>query len=345
MAVSLPKLRGAFALAFLFDGQDNLLIGARQGAPLAVGYGQGDNAGTMYLGSDALALAPFTDTLTYLEEGDWVVLTHDKAVFFDAGHLPVERKRLKTMASAFLVDKGNHRHFMAKEIHEQPEVVARTLAHYLDMSAGRVALPFALPVDPAATRQAHHHRLRHRLHGRADLEILVREVRAAAGLDRGRLGVPLRRGADGERAASASSCRNRARPPTRWPRCAIARRRGKSCCRSSTSPPRPWRARAMSSPRRKAGPEIGVASTKAFTCQLAVLACLAPWRSAGRAACSPRPTSARLVGELIAVPGLMAEAMKREPDHRAPRPASSPACATCSTSAAALRIRWRWKAR
>ncbi len=148
VAASLPRLRGAFALAFLFDGETNLLIGARQGAPLAVGYGQGDNAGTMYLGSDALALAPFTDTLTYLEEGDWVVLTHDKAVFFDASHLAVERRRLKTMASAFLVDKGNYRHFMAKEIHEQPEVVARTLAHYLDMSAGRVALPFALPVDP-----------------------------------------------------------------------------------------------------------------------------------------------------------------------------------------------------
>ena len=98
----------------------------------------------------ALALAPFTDTLTYLEEGDWVVLLHDKAVFFDASHLPVERKRLKT----FLVDKGNHRHFMAKEIHEQPEVVARTLAHHLDMSAGRVALPFEPAARSPNTRQA-----------------------------------------------------------------------------------------------------------------------------------------------------------------------------------------------
>ena len=149
VAVSLPKLRGAFALAFLFDRQENLLIGARQGAPLCVGYGQGDARGTMYLGSDALALAPFTDTLTYLEEGDWVVLTHDKALFFDIGNQPVERRKLKTMASAFLVDKGNHRHFMAKEIHEQPEVVGRTLAHYLDMSGGKVALPFELPVDVA----------------------------------------------------------------------------------------------------------------------------------------------------------------------------------------------------
>ena len=118
VAVSLPRLKGAFALAFLFDGQENLLIGARQGAPLAVGYGQGDEAGTMYLGSDALALAPFTDTLTYLEEGDWVVLTHDKAVFFDADR-NVARPRLKSLASAYTIDKGNYRHFMAKEIHEQ----------------------------------------------------------------------------------------------------------------------------------------------------------------------------------------------------------------------------------
>ena len=103
----------------------------------------------MYLGSDALALAPFTDSITYLEEGDWVVLARDKAVFFDQANSQVERRRLKTMASAFLVDKGNHRHFMAKEIHEQPEVVGRTLAHYLDMSAARVALPFELRLLPS----------------------------------------------------------------------------------------------------------------------------------------------------------------------------------------------------
>jgi hypothetical protein len=165
VAVSLPRLRGAFALAFLFDEQSNLLIGARQGAPLAVGYGQGDQAGTMYLGSDALALAPFTDTLTYLEEGDWVVLTHDKAMFFDQSHLPVERKRLKTMASAFLVDK----------------YVGRP---------GRSAFHFAGGRD--GHRQADDHRLRDRLYGRSDLEILVRAVRPPAGHDRGGVGIPLR---------------------------------------------------------------------------------------------------------------------------------------------------------
>jgi glutamine---fructose-6-phosphate transaminase (isomerizing) len=143
VASALPRLRGAFALAFLFEGEDDLLIGARQGAPLAVGYGDGE----IYLGSDALALAPFTDSITYLEDGDWVILTRKGAEFRDVTGQQVHRARQKSNASAFLIDKGNHRHFMAKEIHEQPEVVGRTLAHYLDMSSGAVRLPFELPFD------------------------------------------------------------------------------------------------------------------------------------------------------------------------------------------------------
>ena len=144
VAAALPRLKGAFALAFLFDGHEDLLIGARRGAPLAIGFGQDE----MYLGSDALALAPFTDEIAYLEEGDWAVLTRRGAQVFDETNRPVQRQRQKSAASAFLVDKGNFRHFMAKEIHEQPEVVGRTLAHYLDLSAGRVVLPFDLPFDP-----------------------------------------------------------------------------------------------------------------------------------------------------------------------------------------------------
>src|SRR5436190_801458 len=140
---ALPKLRGAFALAFLFSGKEDLLIGARKGSPLAVGYGDGE----MYLGSDAIALAPFTDTISYLEDGDWAVLTRKSVEVHDAQNRVVQRPVLKSTASAFLVDKGNHRHFMAKEIHEQPEVVAHTLAHYLDMSAERIALPAKLPFD------------------------------------------------------------------------------------------------------------------------------------------------------------------------------------------------------
>src|SRR5688500_3483816 len=131
VGATLKQLRGAFALAFLFDGEDNLLIGARKGSPLAVGHGSGE----MYLGSDAIALAPFTDKITYLEEGDWAVVTRAGVEIFDEQGRTVERAVLKSDASAMMVDKGNHKHFMAKEIHEQPEVVGHTLAHYIDMNA------------------------------------------------------------------------------------------------------------------------------------------------------------------------------------------------------------------
>src|SRR5438445_547409 len=143
VAAALPRLRGAFALAFLFAGEDDLLVGARKGSPLAVGYGDGE----MYLGSDAIALAPFTDSISYLDDGDWVVVRRDGAQVHDAAGRVVSRAVQKSNASALLVDKGNHRHFMAKEIHEQPEVVGHTLAHYIDMAAGRIALPSRLGFD------------------------------------------------------------------------------------------------------------------------------------------------------------------------------------------------------
>src|SRR5690606_5134258 len=133
---------GAFALAIMFRGDDNLLIGARNGPPLAVGHGEGE----MYLGSDAIALAPFTDSITYLEDGDWVVVRRNEMQIFDASGQPVERQRQKSIGTSFLVDKGNHRHFMEKEIHEQPEVISHTLAHYLDFAEGR-AKTFDLPFD------------------------------------------------------------------------------------------------------------------------------------------------------------------------------------------------------
>ena len=140
---ALPRLRGAFALAFLFSGEDDLLIGARRGSPLAVGFGDG----AMYVGSDAIALAPFTDIVSYLEDGDWVVVNRKGAEIHDADGKVVSRTQLKSQASVMLIDKGNHRHFMAKEIFEQPEVVGHTLANYIDMAAGRVALPMQLPFD------------------------------------------------------------------------------------------------------------------------------------------------------------------------------------------------------
>src|ERR1700691_542323 len=140
---ALPRLRGAFALAFLFAGEDNLLIGARRGSPLAIGFGDG----AMFVGSDAIALAPFTDMVSYLEDGDWVVITRSGAEIHDAQGDVVQRAVLKSQASVMLIDKGNHRHFMAKEINEQPEVVGHTLANYIDMAAERVVLPMTLPFD------------------------------------------------------------------------------------------------------------------------------------------------------------------------------------------------------
>ena len=140
---ALARLRGAFALVYLFEGHDDLLIGARRGAPLAIGYGEGE----MFLGSDALALAPFTNRVAYLEEGDWALVTRAGAEVHDAAGKVVQRRIQVSPAGSLLAEKGNYRHFMAKEIHEQPEVVGHTLAHYVDMASMRLK-PFDWPVDP-----------------------------------------------------------------------------------------------------------------------------------------------------------------------------------------------------
>jgi len=143
VARTLKRLRGAFALAFMFKGHDRLLIAARHGAPLAIGYGETE----MYLGSDAMALAPFTSRLSYLLDGDWAVITPKGVVIRDGSDAIVRRETLVSQASALMVDKGNHRHFMAKEIYEQPETISHTLSHYVDMGAEKVALREALPFD------------------------------------------------------------------------------------------------------------------------------------------------------------------------------------------------------
>lgn len=130
----LPLLQGAFALAFLFEGDEETLIGARQGPPLAIGYGDGE----MFLGSDAIALSPFTDTIAYLEDGDWAVLTRKGVTVYDENNVEVERAIQKSQTATMLVSKGNHRHFMQKEMFEQPEVISHTLANYLDFTTGKV---------------------------------------------------------------------------------------------------------------------------------------------------------------------------------------------------------------
>ncbi|MFQ3595981.1 MAG: isomerizing glutamine--fructose-6-phosphate transaminase, partial [Sphingomonadaceae bacterium] len=133
----LPLLQGAFALVLLFRSDPDLLIGARLGAPLTIGFGDGE----MYLGSDALALSDLTQDIAYLEEGDWVVLRRSGATIFDRDNRPASRPRVRSGLTGGLVEKGNYRHFMLKEIHEQPLVVAQTLQSYLKPLEGRVALP------------------------------------------------------------------------------------------------------------------------------------------------------------------------------------------------------------
>ncbi|MCF8708839.1 glutamine--fructose-6-phosphate transaminase (isomerizing) [Rhizorhapis sp. SPR117] len=133
----LPRLQGAFALAIMFRAWPDLLIGARLGAPLVVGYGDGEN----YIGSDALALAPLTQKIAYLEEGDWAVITRESIEIFDLNNHPVERPVTSSGVSGAMIDKGNYRHFMLKEIFEQPVVVAQTLRSYLRPLENQVALP------------------------------------------------------------------------------------------------------------------------------------------------------------------------------------------------------------
>lgn len=130
MEATLKRLEGAYALAVLFEGHDNMILCARSGPPLAVGHGDGE----MYIGSDSIALASFTDDITYLEDGDWAMITHTDVEIHDVNGDIVQRKRQKSQGSAMIADKGNYRHFMLKEIHEQPEVMSRTIHHYLDMA-------------------------------------------------------------------------------------------------------------------------------------------------------------------------------------------------------------------
>jgi glucosamine--fructose-6-phosphate aminotransferase (isomerizing) len=123
----------------MFEDQPDMILGARSGPPLAVGHGEGE----MFLGSDAIALAPFTDEITYLDDGDWAVITRDASKSMIHSGTLVERSKPEVAGAAYVVDKGNHRHFMEKEIHEQPEVVSHTLSHYIDFAEGRVRLDSA----------------------------------------------------------------------------------------------------------------------------------------------------------------------------------------------------------
>jgi glucosamine--fructose-6-phosphate aminotransferase (isomerizing) len=304
---ALPRLRGAFALAFLFAGEEDLLIGARKGSPLAVGYGDGE----MFLGSDAIALAPFTDTISYLEDGDWALVTRKGVEVHDAKGGTVERAVLKSNASAFLVDKGNHRHFMAKEIHEQPEVVGHTLANYLDMGNERVSLPMQLPFDfrkiervaISACGTAYYAGLVAKYwferFARLPVEIdVASEFRyREAPFSPGNLAVFVSQ--SGETADTLATLRYA--------------KEQKQHVLSIVNVPTSTIARESDVVMPTlAGPEIGVASTKAFTCQLAALLCLTIAAGRIRGVLS-EADERNLVRAIIEVPRHLSEALRLEP--------------------------------
>jgi glucosamine--fructose-6-phosphate aminotransferase (isomerizing) len=304
---SLPQLRGAFALAFLFRGHNDLMIGARKGSPLAIGHGDGE----MYLGSDAIALAPFTDTISYLEDGDWVVLSREVGVIYDAKGAMVNREVLKSGASSFLVDKANYRHFMAKEIHEQPEVVGHTLARYVDMATERVSLPLKLPFDfkdiqrisivacGTASYAGFIAKYWFERLARVPVELdVASEFRyREAPLRKGDLAIFISQ--SGETADTLAALRYAKAEGVHT--LSVVNVAGSTIARESeTVLP------------TLAGPEIGVASTKAFTCQLMVLAAIAVAAGAARGELSEADET-KLVHGLVEIPRLMAAALATEP--------------------------------
>jgi glucosamine--fructose-6-phosphate aminotransferase (isomerizing) len=292
---ALKRLEGAFALAIIFAGEDNLMMAARLGSPLVVGHGDGQ----MFLGSDAIALAPFTDTVTYLEEGDFAVLRIDGVTIFDSDGNAVERSAIKSQANALLVDKGKHRHFMAKEIHEQPEVISHTLAHYLEMAEGRVRLPeigidlAAIPrVTISACGTAYYAGLVAKYwierFARVPVEIdIASELRyREAPLPPGGLAIFVSQsGETADTLATLRYCKANGQHIA-----SVVNVRTSTIARESD----------VVLPTL-AGPEIGVASTKAFTCQLTALACFALAMGRARGTID-EDTERVLVKELMEVP-------------------------------------------
>ena len=291
----LTQLEGAFALAIIFAGHDDLMIGARRGSPLAIGYGEKE----MYLGSDAIALAPFTDRVAYLEDGDWVRLSRSSATIIDERGQEVERTINNSTASAMLVDKGNHRHFMAKEIHQQPEVIGHTLGHYVDLATNKVQIPDfdidfkTLPrLTISACGTAYYAGLVAKYwfekYARLPVEIdVASEMRyREAPMEPGGLALFISQsGETADTLAVLRYCRAQKQHVA-----AVVNVTESTIARESDA-----------TVPTLAGPEIGVASTKAFTCQLTVLACLAIKAGVERGHIS-NEQEVELVSQLVEVP-------------------------------------------
>ncbi|WBH16849.1 glutamine--fructose-6-phosphate transaminase (isomerizing) [Sphingomonas radiodurans] len=311
LANVLPKLHGAFALGVMVRTHPDLLLGARLGAPLTVGYGEGEN----FLGSDALALAPLTQRIAYLEEGDWVAITRDEVEIYDRENQRVERPIVNSGASGQLIDKGNHRHFMQKEIYEQPVVVAQTLRSYLRPLEAKVALPDM----------------------EFDLSTVERVVIVACGTASyvGMIGKYWIEGLARIPVEVDVASEYRYRDPVLLPNTLgmVISQSGETA--DTLAALRHMKAAGVttggiinvptSSMAREvdlllpthAGPEIGVASTKAFTCQLAVMAALATnlARAKGRLA-----DEAEIVQHLQEVPEAMSEALAHDAEIEAMAP-------------------------
>ena len=309
---TLSRLDGAFALAFLFEGEDDLMIGARKGSPLAVGYGNGE----MYLGSDAIALSPMTDRITYLEEGDWVVLTRTTVQIFDEQGRSVNRAVSRIQLDQTSVDKAGHRHFMAKEIAEQPSILRASLAFHTaasgddDTGPRRLALPESIDFTQCdrVTMVAcgtGHYATQVAKYWFEQLAGIPAEIDIASEF-RYRSPVLSERGVaifvsqSGETADTLAALRHVTDKVAQTigvinvPTSSIARE-------TDIAVP------------ILAGPEISVASTKGFTAQLLVLLLLALKAGQDRGHLTPAQVSEHLQ-TLRGLPPLMAQAMDHEPE-------------------------------
>lgn len=302
---ALPQLRGAFALAIAFRSRPDMLIGARLGSPLVVGYGDGET----YLGSDALALAPLTQRITYLEEGDWVIVTRDGAAIFDKDNQPVERAIVASGASAVAIEKGSYRHFMQKEIFEQPTVVAQTLKSYVRQVDQSVALPqidFDLSSINRVTIVACGTSFYAGMVAKYWFEQFARlpvDIDVASEfryrdpvLEPG--GLALFISQSGETADTLAALRH----------CKAA---GQTIAVVVNVPTSSMAREADLLLPTHAGPEIGVASTKAFTCQLAVLAALAAHLAVKRGRMD-RDEEREVVAHLIETPAALNAALAHD---------------------------------
>ena len=307
VAAILPRLQGAFAMAFLFRDHPDLVIGARMGAPLTVGYGKGEN----YLGSDAIAVAPWTQRIAYLEEGDWAVVRRDGIHIFDRDNAPVEREIVESGATSTPVEKGNYGHYMQKEIFEQPIVVAQTLQSYIRPFEGEVALPdisFDLAAIDRITIVACGTSYYAGLVAKYWIEQFARvpvDIDVASEfryrnpvLEPG--GLALFVSQSGETADTLAALRH-------------ARAEQQRIAVVVNVPTSSMAREADLLLPTHAGPEIGVASTKAFTCQLAVLAALAANLACARGVIG-RDEERDIVADLQQAPAALNAALGHDDD-------------------------------